>query len=134
MNGSIQTADESSSLNIAGYGMVFLRHEVIIKGKKHTVTSKISPVYYAPGMAYQLFSVGSLLQKGYFLNREKKKMTIRKPDSTKVDDSHLSPTSRVITFCDFLIQIRRSCLGETLELILCNIKAIIVKSSLIKLL
>ena len=54
---------KSSSLNIAGYGMVFLRHEVIIKGKKHSVMSKISPVYYAPGMAYQLFSVGSLLQK-----------------------------------------------------------------------
>ena len=45
LNGSIQTADESSSLNIAGYGMVFLGHEVIIKGKKHSVTSKISPVY-----------------------------------------------------------------------------------------
>ena len=81
-------SDESSSLNIAGYGMVFLRHEVIIKGKKHTVTSKISPVYYAPGMAYQLFSVGSLLQKGYFLNGEKKKMTIKKPDSTSVMDFH----------------------------------------------
>ena len=52
LNSSIQTADESSSLNIAGYGMVFLRHEVIIKGKKHSVTSKSSPVYYAPGMAY----------------------------------------------------------------------------------
>ena len=52
LNGSVQTADESSSLNIAGYGTVFLRHEVIIKGKKHSVMSKISPVYYAPDMAY----------------------------------------------------------------------------------
>ena len=52
LNGSVQTADESSSFNIAGYGTVFLRHEVIIKGKKHSVTSKTSPVYYAPGMAY----------------------------------------------------------------------------------
>ena len=52
LNGSVQTADESLSLNIAGYGMVFLRHEVIIKGKKHSVMSKISPLYYAPGMAY----------------------------------------------------------------------------------
>ena len=84
--GSVQTADESSSLNIAGYGMVFLRHEVIIKGKKHSVMSKISLVYYAPGMAYQLFSVGSLLQKGHFLNREKKKMTIRKLDGTSIMD------------------------------------------------
>ena len=52
LNGSVQTADESSSLNIAGHGMVFLRHEVIIKGKKHIVMSKISPIYYASGIAY----------------------------------------------------------------------------------
>ena len=52
MTGSIQTADDSSSLGITGYGTVFIKHKVLINGVKSTVTSKLSPVYYAPGMAY----------------------------------------------------------------------------------
>ena len=52
------------------------------------VTSKLSPVYYAPGMAYRLMSIGSFLQKGYLLHGDKRKMTIRKPNSTSIMEFH----------------------------------------------
>ena len=52
------------------------------------MTSKLSPVYYAPGMAYQLMSIGSFLQKGYLLHRDKRKMTIRKPNGTSIMEFH----------------------------------------------
>ena len=49
-----------------------------------TVTSKLQLVYYAPDISYQLFSIGSLLQKGYILHGEKDEISIRKPNSDTV--------------------------------------------------
>ena len=88
MTGSIQTVDDSSSLGITGYGTVFIKHKVLINGVESMVTSKLSPVYYAPGMAYRLMSIGSFLQKGYLLHGDKRKMTIRKPNGTSVMEFH----------------------------------------------
>ena len=88
MTGSIQTVDDSSSLGITSYGTVFIKHKVLINGVESTVTSKLSPVYYAPGMAYRLMSIGSFLQKGYLLHGDKRKMTIRKPNGTSVMEFH----------------------------------------------
>ena len=88
MTGSIQTADDSSSLGITSYGTVFIKHKALINGVESTVTSKLSPVYYAPGMAYRLMSIGSFLQKNYLLHGDKRKMTIRKPNSTSIMEFH----------------------------------------------
>ena len=47
-NGTIQTADKKAVLQVQGYGTVFIKHDIMVKGKLCTVTSKLQPVYYAP--------------------------------------------------------------------------------------
>ena len=54
-NGTIQTADRKAVLQVQGYGTVFIKHDIMIKGKLCTVTSKLAPVYYAPEISYRLF-------------------------------------------------------------------------------
>ena len=60
----------------------------MIKGKLCTVTSKLQPVYYAPEISYRLFSVGSLLQKGYCLKGDKAQISITKPNGDTVLEFH----------------------------------------------
>ena len=52
MDGQVETADEESTLKILGYGTVFIKHTIIKNDTECTITTKLSPVYYAPGMAY----------------------------------------------------------------------------------
>ena len=51
-NGTIQTADKKAVLQVQGYGTVFIKHNIMVKGKLCTVTSKLQPVYYAPEILY----------------------------------------------------------------------------------
>src|SRR5271163_4166576 len=88
MDGRVKTANEKASLDIQGYGTVFIKHTILVNEREYSVTTKLSPVYYAPGMAYRLISIGSLLQKGYRLYGDKRKMLIRKPDNTTVMAFH----------------------------------------------
>ena len=53
-----------------------------------TVTSKLQPVYYAPDISYRLFSIGSLLQKGYCLRGDKAQISITKPSGDTVLEFH----------------------------------------------
>ena len=85
---SIQTADQKSELEIQGYGSIFIKHDVLIKGTIREVTTKLQPVYYAPGMSYCLLSMGSLIQKGLSLHGERDIMSIKKPDGQSVMDFH----------------------------------------------
>src|SRR5271168_552906 len=87
-SGEIETANDKSTLRIEGYGTVFIKHTVELKGQLMEVTTKLQPVYYAPGMAYRLLSIGSLLQKGYRLYGDKRQMLIRKPNATTVMAFH----------------------------------------------
>jgi Integrase core domain len=41
-----------------------ITHEVTQRGKKQSVTSRLYPVYYLPGLTHQLMSVGHLLNDG----------------------------------------------------------------------
>ena len=40
-NGTIQTADKKVVLQVQGYGTVFIKHDINIKGKVYTITSKL---------------------------------------------------------------------------------------------
>ena len=40
-DGTIQTADKKAVLQVQGYGTVFIKHDIMIKGKLCTVTSKL---------------------------------------------------------------------------------------------
>ena len=71
IDASVQTADEKSALQLLGYGTVFVKHTIPTNKKEVEVTTKTQLVYYAPGMAYQLLSIRSLLQKGYCLYGDK---------------------------------------------------------------
>ena len=51
-DGTIQTANKKAVLQVQGYGTVFIKHNINIKGKVCTVTSKLQPVYYAPEISY----------------------------------------------------------------------------------
>ena len=70
------------------YGTIFIKHNINIKGKVCTVTSKLQPVYYASEISYQLFSVRSLLQKGYCLKGDKAQISIMKPSGDTVLEFH----------------------------------------------
>ena len=39
MDGEIKTADEESTLQIEGYGSVFIKHMVLINNEEHEVTT-----------------------------------------------------------------------------------------------
>ena len=54
-SGTIQTADKKAVLQVQGYGIIFIKHDIMVKGKLCTVTSKLQPVYYAPEISYRLF-------------------------------------------------------------------------------
>ena len=64
-SGSIQTADKSAELPVLGYRSVIVKHSISINGQDREVTTKLQPVYYAPGMSYCLLSVSSLIRKIY---------------------------------------------------------------------
>ena len=51
-DGTIQTADKKAVLQVQGYGTIFIKHNIMIKGKLCTVTSKLQLVYYAPEILY----------------------------------------------------------------------------------
>ena len=87
-NGTIQTADKKAVLQVQGYGTVFIKHDIMVKGKLCTVTSKLQPVYYAPEISYQLFSIESLLQKGYCLKGDKAQISMMKPSGDTVLEFH----------------------------------------------
>ena len=87
-DGTIQTANKKAVLQVQGYGTIFIKHDINIKGKVCTVTSKLQPVYYAPEISYQLFSIGSLLQKGYCLKGDKAQISITKPSGDTVLEFH----------------------------------------------
>ena len=87
-NGTIQTADKKAVLQVQGYGTVFIKHDIMVRGKVCTVTTQLQPVYYAPEISYRLFSVGSLLQKGYCLKGDKAQISITKPSGDTVLEFH----------------------------------------------
>ena len=40
-DGTIQTADKKAVLQVQGYGTIFIKHDIIVKGKLCIVTSKL---------------------------------------------------------------------------------------------
>ena len=60
----VKTASKANSLKITGKGAMILTHKVTHKGKRHSVTTHLYPVYYLPGL---LISVGHLLNSGFEL-------------------------------------------------------------------
>ena len=51
-DGTIQTADKKVVLQVQEYGIIFIKHDIMVKGKLCTVTSKLQPDYYAPEISY----------------------------------------------------------------------------------
>ena len=73
-----QTANKGVPLQIKGSGTVFLRHQV---SKGHTVTIRLEPVYYIPGLSVRLMSIGEWLQQGCKLIGTKLSMAIQQGSS-----------------------------------------------------
>jgi hypothetical protein len=57
----VKTASKTNSLKIKGKGAWIIMHEVAHRGKKQSITSRLYPVYYLPGLTHQLMSVGHFL-------------------------------------------------------------------------
>jgi hypothetical protein len=60
----VKTASKTNSLKIKGKGAWIIMHEVTHRGKKRSITSRLYPVCYLPGLTHQLMSVGHLLNDG----------------------------------------------------------------------
>jgi hypothetical protein len=60
----VKTASKTNSLKIKGKGAWIITHKVTHRGKKQSITSRLYPVYYLPGLTHQLMSVGHLLNDG----------------------------------------------------------------------
>jgi hypothetical protein len=60
----VKTASKTVSLKITGKGAWMITHKVTQRGKKWSVTSRLYPVYYLPGLTHRLMSVGHLLNDG----------------------------------------------------------------------
>jgi hypothetical protein len=54
-------------LKIQGKEVWIIMHEVTYRGKKQTITSRLYPVYYLPGLTHRLLSVGHMLNDGFEL-------------------------------------------------------------------
>ena len=63
----IKTASKTNSLKITGKGAMILMNKVTHKGKRHSVTTHLYPVYYLPGLLTSSISVGHLLNSGFEL-------------------------------------------------------------------
>ena len=63
----VKTASKTNSLKITGKGAMIISHKVTHKGKSHSVTTRLYPVYYLPGLLTRLISVGHLLNSGFKL-------------------------------------------------------------------
>jgi hypothetical protein len=48
----VKTASKTVSLKITGKGVWMITHEVTQRGKKRSVTSRLYPVYYLPGLTH----------------------------------------------------------------------------------
>jgi hypothetical protein len=57
----VKTASKTNSLKIEGKEVWIITHEVTHRDKKQSITSRLYPVYYLPGLTHQLMSVGHLL-------------------------------------------------------------------------
>ena len=51
----------NTTLGIKGIGAMIITHDVTHKGKSHSITTRLYPVYYLPGLSHRLLSVGQLL-------------------------------------------------------------------------
>jgi Integrase core domain/GAG-pre-integrase domain len=60
----VRTASKTNSLKIKGKGAWIITHEVTHRRKKRSITSRLYPVYYLPGLTHRLMSVGHLLNDG----------------------------------------------------------------------
>jgi hypothetical protein len=60
----VRTASKTNSLKIKGKGAWIITHEVTHRGQKRSITSRLYPVYYLPGLTHRLMSVGNLLNDG----------------------------------------------------------------------
>jgi hypothetical protein len=60
----VKTASKTNSLKIKGKGAWIIMYEVTHRGKKQSITSRLYPVYYLPGLTHRLMSVGHLLNDG----------------------------------------------------------------------
>jgi Integrase core domain len=60
----VKTASKTNSLKIKEKGAWIITHEVTHRGKKQSITSRLYPVYYLPGLTHWLMSVGHLLNDG----------------------------------------------------------------------
>jgi hypothetical protein len=60
----VRTASKTNSLKIKGKGAWIIMHEVTHRGNKQSITSRLYPVYYLPGLTHRLMSVGHLLNDG----------------------------------------------------------------------
>jgi hypothetical protein len=64
LNDNDLVVSKTVSLKITGKGAWMITHEVTQRGKKQSVTSRLYPVYYLPGLTHWLMSVGHLLNDG----------------------------------------------------------------------
>jgi hypothetical protein len=48
----VKTASKTVSLKITGKGAWMITHEVTQRGKKRSITSRLYPVYYLPGLTH----------------------------------------------------------------------------------
>jgi hypothetical protein len=60
----VRTASKTNSLKIKGKGVWIITHKVTHRGQKRSITSRLYPVYYLPGLTHRLMSVGHLLNDG----------------------------------------------------------------------
>jgi hypothetical protein len=48
----VKTESKTNSLRIKGKGAWIITHEVTHRGKKQSITSRLYPVYYLPGLTH----------------------------------------------------------------------------------
>ena len=64
----LTTAAKNAPLQVKGEGTVSLTHTVFTsEGKEIVRTTRLSLVYYVPGMSTRLMSMGEILNQGYLI-------------------------------------------------------------------
>src|SRR5271154_3837660 len=74
----VKTAAKDNSLMIKGKGALFVTHSENSGGKSRTITSRLYPVYYIPGLSLRLLSIGALLNDGLELRGSSSSLTFIK--------------------------------------------------------
>ena len=86
---TIRTAAKNRALNIQGVGMVMINHELVIDGVKQQKNTRLTPVYYVPGLDTRLMSMGEMLKKGNLVSGDGQSIKVTTSTGYPLFDTHL---------------------------------------------